>query len=104
MPVWIKNILQNPINVKQFTDIELQDLKQKLVRFSSMNPLVSIVIPAWNEEEGILHTLISLAQTNTKYDVELLVINNNSTDGTASLLDFLGVKNILETNNLEQQY
>lgn len=97
MPVWVKNILQKPLDVKQFTNLELQDLKRKLVRFSSKNPIVSIVIPAWNEEEGILHTLISLAQTNTKYDVELLIINNNSTDGTASLLDLLGVKNSLES-------
>lgn len=97
MPVWVKNILQKPLDVKQFSNFELQDLKQKLVRFSSKNPIVSVVIPAWNEEEGILHTLISLAQTNTKYDVELLIIDNNSTDGTASLLDLLGVKNSLES-------
>lgn len=97
MPIWVKNILQKPLDVKQFTDLELQDLKQKLLRFSCKNPIASIVIPAWNEEEGILHTLISLAQTNTKYDVELLIIDNNSTDGTASLLDFLGVKNSLES-------
>lgn len=97
MPVWVKNILQKPLDVKQFSNLELQDLKQKLVRFSSKNPIVSVVIPAWNEEQGILHTLISLAQTNTKYDVELLIIDNNSTDGTASLLDLLGVKNSLES-------
>ena len=97
MPSWVKNILEKPLDVKQFTNTELQDLKRKLAQFSNKNPIVSIVIPAWNEEEGILHTLISLAQSNTKYGVELLIIDNNSTDGTAALLNFLGVKNILET-------
>lgn len=97
IPLWVKNILQKPLDVKQFTDKELQDLKQKLTRFSSENPIVSVVIPAWNEEEGILHTLISLAQTNTTHEAELLIIDNNSTDGTSALLNFLGVKNILET-------
>ena len=97
IPSWVKNILQKPLNIKQFNDKELADLKNKLVRFSSDKPLVSIIIPAWNEEEGILHTLISLANTNTKYEAELLIIDNNSTDGTAYLLKSLGVKTLIET-------
>jgi glycosyltransferase involved in cell wall biosynthesis len=59
--------------------------------------LVSVVIPAWNEEEGILHTLYSLADTNTSLPVELIVVDNNSTDGTANLLKSLGVQVLLET-------
>lgn len=97
IPEWVKNILQKPLNFKQMNEAEILKLKQKLARFSTDHPIVSVVIPAWNEEQSILHTLISLAETNTKYDVELLVIDNNSTDGTAGLLNSLGVKNILET-------
>jgi glycosyltransferase involved in cell wall biosynthesis len=59
--------------------------------------LVSVIIPAWNEEEGILHTLFSLANTNTQYPVELIIVDNNSTDGTAALLQKLGVQTLLET-------
>lgn len=97
IPEWVKNILQKPLNIKQYSASEIADLKQKLTKFSSENPLVSVVIPAWNEELGILHTLHSLANTNTQYPVELLVIDNNSTDGTSSLLKSLGVRTILET-------
>lgn len=97
MPKWVKSILQKPLDIKKFTDAEVADLKQKLSKLSSANPLVSVVIPAWNEELGILHTLISLANTNTKYEVELVIIDNNSTDGTAALLKSLGVKTFLET-------
>lgn len=97
IPDWVKNILQKPLNIEQYSTSEIADLKQKLTKFSSENPLVSVVIPAWNEELGILHTLHSLANTNTKYPVELLVIDNNSTDGTSSLLSSLGVSTILET-------
>lgn len=97
IPDWVKNILQKPLNIKQYSASEIADLKQKLTKFSSENPLVSVVIPAWNEELGILHTLHSLANTNTQYPVELLVIDNNSTDGTSSLLKSLGVNTILET-------
>jgi glycosyltransferase involved in cell wall biosynthesis len=97
LPNWVKNIRQKPLNIKQYSAEEIADLKQKISKFSSENPLVSVVIPAWNEEEGILHTLLSLANTNTKYAVELLIIDNNSTDGTANLLKSLGIKTFLET-------
>lgn len=97
IPTWVKKILQTPLDLKQMKGSEIEELTQKLSRFSSKSPLVSVVIPAWNEEQGILHTLISLSETNTIYDVELLVIDNNSTDGTAYLLNSLGIKNILET-------
>ncbi|PWK20099.1 glycosyl transferase family 2 [Arcicella aurantiaca] len=97
MPKWVKNILQKPNHFKEMEGTEIIELKRKLARFSTNNPIVSVVIPAWNEEDGILHTLISLAETKTNYDVELLIIDNNSTDGTAYLLNSLGVKNILET-------
>lgn len=97
LPKWVINILQKPLIFTQFSTMEIADLTKKLARFSSDTPLVSVVIPAWNEEEGILHTLISLAESNSTFEVELLVINNNSTDGTASLLNSLGVKNLLET-------
>lgn len=97
IPKWVKNILQKPLDFNQMEGVSVVELKKKLARFSTKNPVVSIVIPAWNEEMGILHTLISLAETNTQYEVELLVVDNNSTDGTAYLLNSLGVKNILET-------
>lgn len=97
LPDWVKIILQKPLDAKQFSDNEITNLKQKLARFSPENPLVSVVIPAWNEERGILHTLISLADTNTKYATELLIIDNNSSDGTVNLITHLGLKIFLET-------
>jgi len=97
LPTWVTQILSKPLRISEYSAAEVEELKKKLSIFSNENPVVSVVIPAWNEEEGILHTLISLANTNTKYPVELLVIDNNSTDGTADLLKKLGVKTILET-------
>jgi len=48
-----------------------------------MKPLLSIIIPAHNEEEYILHLLDSLKNQsfNMEY-VEIIVIDNNSTDST----------------------
>jgi len=60
------------------------------------SPDVSIVIPAYNEETNILQTLSSLCNNETNWGVEIIVVNNNSKDNTASLANAAGVKCILE--------
>lgn len=97
LPNWVKNILRKSLSIREYSCEEIDALRNKLSRFNNLNPLVSVIIPAWNEENGILHTLISLADTTTQYAVELIVVDNNSTDGTALMLHKLGVKCLLET-------
>lgn len=50
-----------------------------------IKPLVSVLIPAWNEEVGILKTIQSVLNTNYQ-NLEVIVINDGSTDGTDSLV------------------
>lgn len=57
----------------------------------------SIVIPAYNEENNILRTLSSLAKNQSKWSVEIIVVNNNSKDKTKELVEASGVTCILET-------
>jgi glycosyltransferase involved in cell wall biosynthesis len=63
----------------------------------SDTPDISIVIPAYNEETTILQTLSSLAANTTKRTVEIIVVNNNSTDRTAELATAAGARCIPET-------
>ena len=60
-------------------------------------PLVSVVIPAYNEEKSILTTLLSISQNITKLSVEIIVVNNNSADNTEALVLSAGIKCINET-------
>lgn len=46
---------------------------------------VSVLIPAWNEEIGILKTLSSVVSTNF-HNLEIIVINDGSTDNTHQLV------------------
>lgn len=48
-------------------------------------PLVSVIIPAWNEEVGILTTVRSVL-TNTYRNFEVIIINDGSTDKTDALV------------------
>ncbi|MCF2444151.1 glycosyltransferase family 2 protein [Dyadobacter sp. CY345] len=96
LPKWIHpHLFKN----KQFQDLssgEIDILKTAINNFKHEHPDISVVIPAWNEENNIYRTLSSLSASKTKYKVEIVVVNNNSSDGTQKVLDTLGVRNYLQ--------
>ncbi len=49
------------------------------------NPKVSVVIPAWNEEVGVLKTIKSVLYNDYK-NTEIIVVNDGSTDRTHELV------------------
>lgn len=79
---------------KSFEDIPdsvLDDIKGKLSAKQSENPLVSIVVIAYNEEKRLAANLWSLSEMQTKYPVEILGVNNNSKDRTEEVYQRLGL-------------
>ncbi|MBU0696304.1 MAG: glycosyltransferase family 2 protein [Bacteroidetes bacterium] len=96
LPSWIK---PHRYTNKKFTDLiaaEINDLKLRISKFQDQSPEVSIIIPAWNEENNIFRALSSLASAKTNRKIEIVVINNNSTDNTQQVLDTLGVRNYFQ--------
>ncbi|MBB6498100.1 glycosyltransferase [Pedobacter cryoconitis] len=75
---------------------EIPGIAQNFNRLKSEQPLISIIIPAYNEEENILKTLFSLSQTVTKHTIEVIVVNNNSADDTELLANACQVNCITE--------
>ena len=53
-------------------------------------PSVTILIAAWNEGDAIVRTLERIAEITYEGAVEVVVADNNSTDGTAKLADAAG--------------
>ncbi|AUD05753.1 glycosyltransferase family 2 protein [Spirosoma pollinicola] len=94
IPEWVQKHTQFAGKGSTISANELQSLKANLQQFSVSDPEVSIVIPAYNEEENILQTLSSLACLKTSYRTELIVANNNSADRTQELLDLCGVQSV----------
>lgn len=66
-------------------------VKDKIRQIKSNDPLVSVVAIAHNEENRILSCIWSLCENQYDFPVEILVINNNSTDHTEDVLKELGV-------------
>ncbi|MFI6949922.1 bifunctional polysaccharide deacetylase/glycosyltransferase family 2 protein [Streptomyces sp. NPDC050422] len=53
---------------------------------------VSVIVPAYNEKECIAHTLNSLASST--HPIEIVVVDDGSTDGTAEIAESLGLPNV----------
>ena len=63
--------------------------------------IITVVIPTLNEEKGIEATISKIPKkeiTDLGYELEILVIDGNSTDSTRSAAEQCGAKVIVETN------
>ena len=68
-----------------------------LAKLQSPEPLVSVVVIAYNESTRLSACLWSLSQLKTKYPIEILGVNNNSKDETAEVYKAFGVQYFNET-------
>ncbi|MEK7143063.1 MAG: glycosyltransferase [Patescibacteria group bacterium] len=50
-------------------------------------PLISVVIPGWNEEKTIARTLSSLSHQKTSFPFEVIFVDNNCTDNTVKIAE-----------------
>ena len=69
----------------------LDEIKYKIGAQQSEDPLVSIVVIAYNEERRLAACLWSLSELQTKYPIEILGVNNNSKDRTEEVYQRLGL-------------
>ena len=64
-----------------------EELRQRRIRnkaprrYKTYRPLVSVIVPAWNEEVGLLKTVRSLLK-NSYPRLEIVVVNDGSVDGS----------------------
>jgi glycosyltransferase involved in cell wall biosynthesis len=92
-----------PLDIKKYWienfDMEklARETKRAYQNLWTGNPDASIIIPAYNEEKTIVRTLNSMCKNITSYPVEIIVVDNNSKDNTAHLVEACGIKCILET-------
>jgi glycosyltransferase involved in cell wall biosynthesis len=67
------------------------EIKSKLADKQSAEPLISIVVIAYNEERHLTACLWSLSELQTKYPIEILGVNNNSKDRTEEVYQRIGL-------------
>lgn len=73
------------------TSMGIQKLKYRK-EIALYQPKVSVIIPAWNEEVGLIHTVGSLLK-NSYPNLEIVVVNDGSTDNSDALMRDLIAEN-----------
>ena len=66
--------------------------RERLAAIQSPEPLVSVVVIAYNEGQRLASCLWSLSELQSKYPIEILGINNSSSDNTEEVYKALGVR------------
>jgi len=95
-PRWIDKDLLQLTTLDEIPETKILDIRDRLKAVSSDQPVVSVIIAAWNEEVNIVQCLNSLSRNKTDIPFEIIVVNNNSTDRTQLVLDKLGVKSFFQ--------
>ena len=95
-PAWIDSRLLEQKKLDDIPPALFDEINEGLARIQRDAPMVSVVIPAFNEEASILTTIYSLSKSETTYATEIIVINNNSTDRTQQVLDRLSVRSLFQ--------
>jgi len=85
---------------KPFSEVPqniIDGIRERLASLQSAEPLVSVVVIAYNEECRLAACLWSLSELKTKYPIEIIGVNNNSKDRTEDVYKSLGLPYYNET-------
>ena len=77
--------------VDEIPDNIYEEINKNLSLKQSGQPLISVVVIAYNEERRLAACLWSLSELKTQYPLEILGVNNNSKDGTEEVYQRLGL-------------
>jgi len=84
LSVFEKPFIEAPLNV-------IYEIKERIKNKQAEEPLVSIVVIAYNEEKRLLSCLWSLSDTICKYPFAIIGVDNNSSDRTAEVYEAIGI-------------
>lgn len=95
-PIWLDQFYYDYRKFEEIPSEVFKSINTDLDTIQGDNPRVTILIAAWNEEVNILRCVASLSKTQFTHPIEVIVINNNSSDKTQNTIDRLHVKSLFE--------
>lgn len=90
--MWYSNYLK--IYDKPLSSVSeeiINDISYKIKEKQSKTPLVTISVIAYNEEKHLLACLWSLSEMQCSYPIEIIGVDNSSTDRTAEIFQRCGI-------------
>ncbi|KAA0993781.1 glycosyltransferase family 2 protein [Dyadobacter aurulentus] len=95
-PDWLEKYNYPYSAFDQIPDSVFDEINARLDKRKSDQPLVTVMIAAWNEEVNLLRCVATLSDMATSTPFEILVVNNNSTDKTQQTIDSLHVRSVFQ--------
>ncbi len=69
----------------------ITEIKDRIEKLQSPTPLATVSIIAYNEEKHLISNLWSLSEMKCKYPIEIIGIDNDSTDLTANVYQLINI-------------
>lgn len=95
--MWYSKYLYALGDSRRFSDDFFTDIADSIAALSRSKPIeVSVVVIAYNEQERLLPCIWSLSQMVSDRSIEIIVVDNNSTDGTAQIIKQCGARYVFQ--------
>lgn len=91
-------VYEKTFDVVAYSDI-INEVRNNIKQLTSDNPLVTISVIAYNEEKHLLACLWALSDIKTKYPIEIIGVDNDSSDKTSEIFKATGVPYFTETQH-----
>jgi biofilm PGA synthesis N-glycosyltransferase PgaC len=85
--------------ISPWFELIMAQRRKRLGNIASYEPLVSVIIPAWNEEVGLLSTIKTLLESSYRR-LQMIVVNDGSTDGSDQMMRRFLDKYVRETRDM----
>lgn len=85
------SVYNKPYDAEAYKDI-IAEVRKNFAKMKCDKPIATVSVIAYNEERLLLACLWSLSCNVTKYPIEIVGINNNSTDRTEEIFKAVGLK------------
>ncbi|WP_338874064.1 glycosyltransferase family 2 protein [Spirosoma sp. SC4-14] len=95
-PRWLKQHDYPYTSIDEVPQSVFDEINERLDKRISTEPLVSIMVIAYNEEINVLRSISSLSCLDTKIPFEIVAVNNNSKDRTQETFDRLHVRTFFQ--------
>lgn len=96
IPKWINDVNLPYEAYDEIPQDIFDEINNNLDKVTSSQPIITILVAAYNEEVNILRCIYSLSKMRTDIPFEILVVNNNSTDNTQNTLDRLHIRKVFQ--------
>jgi glycosyltransferase involved in cell wall biosynthesis len=83
-------------SIESISPARIAEISDNLQKIQSEDPEVSIVIIAYNEGKNLLSCISSLSDIKSSYKIEIIIVDNNSTDGTPDIIKLFPIKYIYQ--------